>query len=95
MIKGKKIKGKPTVKKNKTHIVPNKDSNIMHLKGVIIDVISGTQFKLKVENTDHVLEAYLCGKMVKNTIQVLKGDVVSVKVSPYDLSRGRIYFREH
>ena len=66
----------------------------MKLQGVVIESISGSNFKVKICNTEHVIDAYLCGKMFKNTIHVLPGDTVDVEVSQYDLNRGRIKFRK-
>ena len=66
----------------------------MRLQGVVIESISGSNFKVKICNTEHIINAYLCGKMIKNTIHVLPGDTVDLEVSQYDLSRGRIKFRK-
>ena len=61
--------------------------------GVIIDKQPNAFFKVRIENSEHVVLAQICGKMRKNRIRILVGDRVSVEMSPYDLSRGRITYR--
>jgi translation initiation factor IF-1 len=61
--------------------------------GVIIDKQPNAFFKVQVEGTDHVVLAQISGKMRKNRIRILVGDRVSVEMSPYDMSRGRITYR--
>jgi translation initiation factor IF-1 len=73
---------------------PIKKAQHMKLQGIVTEFISGSNFKVKICNTEHIINAYLCGKMFKNTIHVLPGDLVDVEVSQYDLSRGRIKFRK-
>jgi len=68
-----------------------KDEKIQ-MEGTIIEALPGTQFKVELEN-GHEIIAYLSGKMRKYYIRVLLGDRVTVDMSPYDLSRGRITFR--
>jgi translation initiation factor IF-1 len=60
--------------------------------GTVIEALPGTQFTVELEN-GHKIMAYLSGKMRKYYIRVLLGDRVTVEMSPYDLSRGRITFR--
>ena len=62
------------------------------VEGKVIEALPGTQFRVELEN-GHVVLAYLSGKMRKYYIRILLGDRVSVEMSPYDLSRGRITFR--
>jgi translation initiation factor IF-1 len=62
------------------------------LEGIVTEVLPDQNFRVKLEN-EHVILAYATGKMSKFRIRVLAGDRVSVEVSPYDLSRGRITFR--
>lgn len=64
----------------------------LELEGVITDVLPSTTFRVALEN-GHNIMATLCGKMRRFRIRVLNGDRVTVEVSPYDLSRGRITFR--
>ena len=62
------------------------------MSGVITDVLPDTRFRVTLEN-GHELIAYSSGKMRKNHIRILVGDKVSLELSPYDLSKGRITFR--
>ena len=64
----------------------------IQLEGVVTEVLPDQNFRVKLEN-DHVVLAYATGKMSKFRIRVLVGDFVTVEVSPYDLSRGRITYR--
>jgi len=69
-----------------------KDDSIV-AEGVVVDVLPGTMFRVKLAN-DHVLLAHISGKMRKNFIRIVPGDHVSVEISPYDLTKARIIFRE-
>jgi len=62
------------------------------IKGVVVEALPDTMFKVKLENGHEIL-AYLCGKMRKNYIRILEGDEVTVEISPYDLTKGRIVYR--
>jgi translation initiation factor IF-1 len=64
----------------------------LRVEGTIIEALPGTQFRVELD-TGHEITAYLAGKMRKYYIRVLLGDRVTVEMSPYDLSRGRITFR--
>lgn len=81
------------MKKNTKKIKKTSAIDIMKLKGIVIEALGGANFKVKIHDTEHVVDAYLSGKMYKNTIQVLVGDSVDVEVSKYDLTKGRINFR--
>lgn len=61
--------------------------------GEVIDTLPNTTFRVKLEN-GHVITAHISGKMRKNYIKILTGDKVKVEMTPYDLSKGRITFRE-
>jgi translation initiation factor IF-1 len=61
-------------------------------EGTIVEALPGTQFRVELDNGHEIL-AYLYGKMWKYYIRVLLGDRVTVEMSPYDLSRGRVTFR--
>ncbi len=65
----------------------------MVMQGVVKEALPNTQFLVELEN-GHKVIGYLSGRMRKNYIRVALGDVVSVEMSPYDLSRGRVVFRE-
>ena len=60
--------------------------------GVIVEALSNAMFRVELEN-GHVLIAHISGKMRKNYIRILTGDKVTVEMTPYDLSKGRIVFR--
>ena len=61
-------------------------------EGVIIETLPNAMFKVELEN-GHVIIAHISGKMRMNYIKILPGDKVKVEMSPYDLSKGRIFFR--
>ena len=60
--------------------------------GIIEEALSNAMFRVRLEN-DHMLIATISGKMRMNYIRILPGDKVSVEMSPYDLTRGRITYR--
>ena len=62
-------------------------------EGVVVDVLPGTMFRVKLPN-GHVMLAHISGKMRKNFIRIVPGDKVTVEISPYDLTKARIVFRE-
>ena len=64
----------------------------IEMQGTVIEVLPNTVFSVKLEN-DHVITAHISGRMRKNYIRILNGDNVTVEMSPYDLSKGRITFR--
>lgn len=70
-----------------------KDDGKIQMEGTIVEALPGTQFRVKLDNGHEIL-AYLSGKMRKYYIRILLGDRVKVEVSPYDLTRGRIVFRQ-
>lgn len=65
---------------------------LLEMQGVVNDVLPDTRFRVTLEN-GHELIAYTSGKMKKNHIRILVGDKVTLELSPYDLSKGRITFR--
>jgi translation initiation factor IF-1 len=62
------------------------------MEGLVTEVLPDSRFRVDLEN-GHQLIAYTSGKMRKNHIRILAGDKVSLELSPYDLSKGRITFR--
>ncbi len=62
------------------------------MEGTIIDALPNTLFKVELEN-GHEIIAHISGKMRKHYIRILRGDKVTVQLTPYDLSKGRITFR--
>ena len=67
--------------------------DLIPAEGIIIDKQPNAYFKVQLDNTSHVVLAVISGKMRKNRIRILVGDRVSVEMSPYDLSKGRITYR--
>ena len=67
--------------------------DLIEMSGKVIDTMPNTTFKVQLEN-DHIITAHISGKMRKNYIRILTGDKVKVEMTPYDLSKGRITFRE-
>jgi translation initiation factor IF-1 len=65
---------------------------LLEMNGVVAEVLPDSRFRVDCEN-GHKLIAYTSGKMRKNHIRILAGDQVSLELSPYDLSKGRITFR--
>ena len=65
----------------------------IQLSGTVVDALPNTMFRVELEN-GHVIMAHISGKMRKNYIRILTGDKVKVELSPYDLTKGRITFRE-
>ncbi|MDA7690934.1 translation initiation factor IF-1 [Methylophilaceae bacterium] len=66
--------------------------DIIEMEGVVLENLPNATFKVKLEN-DHVVLGFISGKMRMNYIRILPGDNVTVEISPYDLSKGRITFR--
>ena len=64
----------------------------LEFKGKVIDLLPNAMFRVKFEN-NHVVTAHTAGKLRKIRIRVLQGDNVTVEVTPYDLTKGRIIFR--
>jgi translation initiation factor IF-1 len=64
----------------------------IEVEGKIVEVMRNAKFKVRLAN-DHIILAYLSGKLYKNNIKVLEGDSVKVEISPYDLTQGRITWR--
>ena len=65
----------------------------IQMTGTVIDTLPNTMFRVELEN-GHIITAHISGKMRKNYIKILTGDNVTVELTPYDLSKGRITFRE-
>lgn len=67
--------------------------DVIETEGVVIDAQPNAMFKVKIE-TGHEIFAHISGKIRTNYIKILPGDKVKVEISPYDLTRGRITWRE-
>ena len=65
---------------------------LIEMQGVVEDVLPDSRYRVKLDN-GHELVAYTSGKMRKHHIRILAGDKVSLEMSPYDLTKGRITFR--
>jgi len=66
--------------------------DIIQMEGTVIDTLPNTMFRVKLDN-GHVITAHISGKMRKHYIRILTGDKVTVELTPYDLSKGRITYR--
>jgi translation initiation factor IF-1 len=71
---------------------PSVSKDVISMEGIVTEVLPDTNFRVKLEN-GHQLLCYISGRMRKNYIRILDGDRVTVELSPYDLSRGRITYR--
>jgi len=65
---------------------------LIEMNGVVNEILPDTRFRVSLEN-GHVIVAYTAGKMRRHSIRILAGDRVTLELSPYDLSKGRITFR--
>lgn len=65
----------------------------IEVEGVVKEALPNTTFKIELQN-GHIILATLSGKMRKHYIRIVPGDLVKVELSPYDLNRGRIVFRQ-
>jgi|TARA_Y100001970_G_scaffold5500_1_gene6219 translation initiation factor IF-1 len=66
--------------------------DLLEFKGKVTDLLPNAMFRVQLEN-GHVVTAHTAGKLRKNRIRVLQGDNVTVEMTPYDLTKGRIIFR--
>jgi translation initiation factor IF-1 len=64
----------------------------IEMEGSIVETLPNTMFRVELDN-GHVVTAHISGKMRKNYIRILTGDKVTVQLTPYDLSKGRIVYR--
>ena len=65
----------------------------IEMEGTVVDTLPNTMFRVELEN-GHIVTAHISGKMRKNYIRILTGDKVTVALTPYNLSKGRITFRD-
>ncbi|WP_022951839.1 translation initiation factor IF-1 [Leucothrix mucor] len=68
-----------------------KEENI-EMEGTVVETLPNTTFRVELEN-GHVVNAHISGRMRKNYIRILTGDKVTVQLTPYDLTKGRITYR--
>ena len=64
----------------------------IEMEGTVVETLPNTMFRVELEN-GHVITAHISGKMRKHYIRILTGDQVTVEMTPYDLSKGRITYR--
>ena len=67
--------------------------DLIEVEGTVVESLPNTNFKVELENGHQIL-AHISGKLRMNYIKILPGDKVKVEISPYDLSRGRITWRD-
>lgn len=65
----------------------------LQFEGVVLEVLGNSMFRVKLDNTEHLVTAYTGGKMRKFNIKIIAGDRVTLDMSPYDLTKGRIVYR--
>ena len=68
-------------------------SDVIELDGTVVEKLPNAMFRVKLEN-DHEVLAHISGKLRMNFIRILPGDKVTLEMSPYDLSKGRIIWRD-
>ena len=71
-------------------VMPKEDH--IEMEGTVVDTLPNTMFRVQLEN-GHVVTAHISGKMRKHYIRIMTGDKVTVQLTPYDLTKGRIIFR--
>lgn len=84
--------GRPLARRDRTVFRNMAKQDAIEIEGVVTEVLPDRNFRVLLDN-GHTVLAYAAGKMSKHKIRVLVGDRVSVELSPYDLSRGRITYR--
>jgi translation initiation factor IF-1 len=70
-----------------------KQDEFIVAQGVVDEVLPNATFRVTLTESKHTIIAYLGGKLRKNNIKVLMGDLVEIEMSPYDLSKGRVTYR--
>ena len=68
-------------------------NDVFEMEGTVVEVLHSTVFKVKLTANGQIIVAHVSGKIRMNTIRILPGDRVTVEISPYDLTRGRITYR--
>ncbi|MEG1710494.1 MAG: translation initiation factor IF-1 [Clostridia bacterium] len=66
--------------------------DVIEVEGVVVEALPNANFKVKLSN-EHIVTAYISGKLRLNYIKILPGDTVKLELSPYDLNKGRITWR--
>ena len=68
-------------------------TDVIEIEGVVVEKLPNAMFKVELEN-GHIVLAHISGKLRMNFIRILPGDKVTIELSPYDLSKGRIIWRD-
>lgn len=66
--------------------------DVIEAEGTVVEVLRNANFKVKLSN-GHIITAYISGKLRMNYIKIMEGDKVTIEMSPYDLTKGRIIWR--
>jgi len=80
-------------------VLPKQDGDLMpkgevqEFTGVVTELLPNATFRVRLEDHDHEVIAHTAGKMRKNRIRVLAGDRVTIEMTPYDMTKGRISYR--
>jgi len=80
------------VQKNKDRVFRMAKEDFIEFEGTVVETLPNTLFRVKLEN-GHIVTAHISGKMRKHYIRILTGDKVTVELTPYDLTKGRITYR--
>ena len=67
-------------------------ADMIEIEGVVVEALPNAEFKVQIQG-NHFITAYISGKLYKNFIRIMPGDKVTVEMSPYDLTKGRITWR--
>lgn len=68
-------------------------ADVIEIEGIVIEKLPNTMFKVQLEN-EHIVLAHISGKLRQHYIRILPGDKVTMELSPYDLTKGRIIWRD-
>lgn len=68
-------------------------SDLIEMEGIVQEVLPNNMYRVVLEKNDHELLCYLGGRLKQNKIKIILGDSVRIELSPYDLTRGRITYR--
>lgn len=68
-------------------------ADVIEIEGVVVEKLPNAMFKVELEN-GHIVLAHISGKLRMNFIKILPGDKVTLEMSPYDLSKGRVVWRD-
>lgn len=74
-------------------VISMANKEVIELEGIVVEALPGTQFRVELEN-GHQIIAHVAGKMRKHYIRLVPGDSVTVELTPYDLTKGRITYRK-